>query len=56
MRKPFIQNIWVDCQDDDIKEIFYKDDNKDDDFDESQLTLQNLKIAYDMIYRQLLVY
>ena len=40
----------VDCQDDDIKDIFDNDDNKDYYFDESQLTLQNFKNAYDMIY------
>ena len=43
----------VDCQDDDIKDVFDNDDKKDDYFHESQLTLQNSKNAYDMIYCQL---
>ena len=45
----------VDCQDDDTKDVFDNDGKKDDYFDESQLTLQNSKNAYDMIYCQLFI-
>ena len=47
----------VDCQDDDIKDVFDNDDKKDDYFDESQLSLQDSISAYDIvIYCQLFIH